>query len=116
MSSHVVSLKIYVSIFVALLSMTALTIQVAFIDLGAFNIYVAMTIAVIKATLVVLFFMHLRYSSSLTKLCVISGLVWLVILITLTVSDYFTRGWQNPPAGWVETRQASPAPSGEGSH
>jgi cytochrome c oxidase subunit 4 len=112
MASHVVSLKIYVSIFVALLVMTALTIQVAFIDLGALNIYVAMTIAVIKATLVVLFFMHLRYSSSLTKLFFASGLVWLVILISLTVSDYLTRGWQNPPAGWVEAPATAPVEAG----
>ena len=109
MASHVVSLKIYVSIFAALLVMTALTIQVAFLDLGPLNIYVAMTIAVIKAMLVVLFFMHLRYSSSLTKLFVAAGILWFGILIALTVSDYFTRAWQNPPGGWVEVEQAAPA-------
>jgi cytochrome c oxidase subunit 4 len=101
MSSHVVSLKIYIAIFAALLTMTALTIQVAFIDLGALNIYMAMTIAVVKALLVVMFFMHLRYSSSLTKLFVSAGALWLIILIALTASDYFTRPWQARPEGWV---------------
>jgi cytochrome c oxidase subunit 4 len=116
MASHVVPLKIYYAIFAALLAMTALTIQVAFLDLGALNIYVAMTIAVIKAMLVVLFFMHLRYSSSLTKLFVSAGLVWLVILIALTVSDYYTRGWQNPPMGWVETPVEAGDPSSANPH
>jgi cytochrome c oxidase subunit 4 len=110
MVRHVVSLKVYISIFLALLVMTALTIQVAFLDLGPLNIYVAMSIAVFKAVLVVLFFMHLRYSSSLTKLFVVSGMLWLGILISLTISDYFTRPWQNPPGGWVEDVEAAPQP------
>jgi cytochrome c oxidase subunit 4 len=110
MSSHIVSLKIYYLIFVALLAMTALTIQVAFIDLGHLNIYAAMTIAVIKALLVVLFFMHLRYSSNLTKLFVVAGVLWFGILIALTVSDYFTRTWQVRPDGWVPIEEATPDP------
>ncbi len=111
MSSHVVSLKIYFMIFGALLAMTALTIQVAFVDLGALNIYVALTIAVIKAMLVVLFFMHLRYSSSLTKLFVVGGIVWFAILIALTVSDYFTRTWQTVPEGWIAIEEVTPDPN-----
>jgi cytochrome c oxidase subunit 4 len=116
MVSHVVSLKVYISIFLTLLVMTALTIQVAFLDLGPLNIYVAMSIAVFKALLVVLFFMHLRYSSSLTKLFVVSGMLWLGILIALTISDYFTRPWQNPPAGWVEGVEAAPQPPAVNPH
>jgi cytochrome c oxidase subunit IV len=110
MASHVESLKVYFLIFVALLSMTALTIQMAFIDLGHFNIYVAMTIAVIKGLLVALFFMHLRYSSSLTKLFVTAGILWLAILFALTTSDYFTRAWQTRPNGWVAIEEATPDP------
>jgi cytochrome c oxidase subunit 4 len=101
---------VYISIFVALLAMTALTVQVAFLDLGPINIYVAMTIAVIKALLVVLFFMHLRYSSSLTKLFVLAGMLWFAILIALTTSDYFTRAWQVRPEGWVGIEEATPDP------
>ena len=110
MASHVVSLKIYVSIFAALLAGTALTIQVAFLDLGHLNIYMAMTIAVIKALLVVLFFMHLRYSSSLTKLFVSAGILWFAILVALTTSDYFTRDWQTRPEGWVAIEEDAPGP------
>lgn len=110
MPSHIVPLKMYFLIFVALLAMTALTIQVAFVNLGHLNIYVAMTIAVIKALLVVLFFMHLRYSSNLTKLFVSAGILWFAILIALTTSDYFTRGWQTRAEGWVAIEEATPDP------
>lgn len=110
MASHIAPLKVYFLIFVALLSLTALTAQVAFIDLGRLNIYVAMTIAVIKALLVALFFMHLRYSSSLTKLFVSAGVLWIAILFVLTTSDYFTRPWQMRPQGWVAIEEATPDP------
>ena len=116
MASHIVPLKVYFLIFVALLSMTALTIQIAFVDLGHLNIYAAMTIAVIKALLVVMFFMHLRYSSSLTKLFVAAGILWFAVLIALTASDYFTRPWQTRPAGWVAIEEATPDPRGVGPH
>ncbi len=116
MTSHIESLKVYFLIFVTLLSLTALTAGVAFIDLGPLNIYVAMTIAVVKALLVVLFFMHLRYSSSLTKLFVSAGLLWFAILITLTTSDFFTRSWQIRPAGWVPIEQVTPDPNHVNSH
>jgi cytochrome c oxidase subunit 4 len=95
MSEHIVSRKIYFAIFGALMVFTALTVFAAFIDLdhifhGA-NTVVALTIAVIKATLVVLFFMHVRYSSRLTWVIVVAGLFWLGIMFVLTVSDYMTR-------------------------
>jgi cytochrome c oxidase subunit 4 len=116
MASHIVPLKMYFLIFGALLAMTALTIQVAFLDLGNLNIYMAMTIAVIKALLVVLFFMHLRYSSSLTKLFVSAGILWFAILVALTTSDYFTRAWQTRPEGWVAIEEDAPGPGQATSH
>jgi cytochrome c oxidase subunit 4 len=112
MEQHVISVKVYVAIFLALLVMTALTIRIAFIDLGPLNTIVAMTIAVIKAMLVILYFMHLRYSSQLVKIFVAGGFVWLAILIGLTVSDYASRDWIQQPAGWnqqsAETSAAEP--------
>lgn len=92
MSDHVVSRKIYVAVFVALMVLTAVTVWVAFFDLGAANDVVMLTIAVIKATLVVMFFMHVRYSGRLIALVVSSGVLWLLILLALALSDYLTRG------------------------
>ena|SRR5689334_12098382 len=92
MSEHVVSPKIYVAVFAALMVFTILTVWVAYYELpGILNVIVALTIAVIKATLVVLFFMHVRWSSRLTKVIVVAGLFWLVIMVVLTLSDYLTR-------------------------
>ena len=93
MDLHVVPVRVYVFVFVSLLVLTALTTGAAFVDLGPVNNLVAMGIAVLKATLVVLFFMHVRYSSRLTSLVVTAGLFWLVILIALTLTDYWTRVW-----------------------
>ena len=92
MTTNIVSQKTYALIFVALLALTALTTFVAFFDLGAFNTIVAMTIAVIKALLVILFFMHVRYSERLIWVFVGAGFFWLAILIVLTMSDFLTRG------------------------
>jgi len=93
MSTHVLPLKVYYGIFFALLAMTGLTVAVAFVDLGALNTVVAMTIAVIKALLVVLFFMHVKYSSKLTWIFVLAGVFWLVLMLALTMTDYRSRGW-----------------------
>jgi cytochrome c oxidase subunit 4 len=92
MSEHIVSRKVYFAIFGALLVLTVITVLVARVDLGPLNNIVALTVAVLKATLVVLYFMHVRYSSKLTWVFVIAGLFWLGILMTLTLSDYMTRG------------------------
>jgi cytochrome c oxidase subunit 4 len=70
---------------------------VAFVDLGAFSVVVALAIAVCKMLLVALFFMHVRHSTKLTKLVVLGGLLWLVILLMLTLSDFTTRGWIGVP-------------------
>jgi len=95
---HVTSKGIYYAIFATLIVLTLVTIGVARIDLGPLNTIVALTIAVTKAVLVVLFFMHLRYSTRLTKLVVVAGFVWLAILIGLTMSDVLTRGWIPVPS------------------
>jgi cytochrome c oxidase subunit 4 len=91
-SSHIVSVQLYVAIFLTLMVLTAITVGVSFADLGPFNNVVALTIAVTKAMLVILYFMHVRYSSRLTWLVISSGFVWLAILIAFTLSDELTRG------------------------
>ena len=93
MSAHVVPLRTYYAIFGALLAGTAVTVWVAFLDLGPLNTVVAITIAVLKALLVVLYFMHVRWSSRLTWLFAAAGFVWLVLMIGLTIADFDTRGW-----------------------
>lgn len=98
MSLHVISPKTYVAIFLALMVGTALTVAAAFVDLGAMtgftalNDIVMLAIAVAKAVLVILFFMHVRYSGRLTALTVASGFVFLLILFAIVVMDYATRG------------------------
>jgi cytochrome c oxidase subunit IV len=94
MSEHIVPVKVYVSIFLALMIGTAVTVLAAYQNFpGALNVIVAMTIAVVKATLVVLYFMHVRYSARLIWVIVASALFWMAILFALTFSDYWTRGW-----------------------
>jgi len=93
LSEHIVSPKSYVAVFLALLALTATTTAVAFVDLGPWNTVVALGIAFIKATLVVLIFMHIRWSSSLSRVVIAGGLLWLAILFALTLSDFVTRGW-----------------------
>ncbi|HZH32655.1 MAG TPA: cytochrome C oxidase subunit IV family protein [Pyrinomonadaceae bacterium] len=94
MSEHIVSKKLYFVIFGALMVLTVLTVWVANIDLGSekLNTVVALAIATTKAVLVVLYFMHVRYSSRLTWVVVAGGFLWLVIMVGLTMSDYLTRG------------------------
>ena len=91
MSDHIVSPKIYLAIFVALIVFTMLTVEAARIDLGPWNIVVALVIATIKALLVILFFMHVKYSGGRTQLIVFAGFFWLAIMLALTLSDYTTR-------------------------
>jgi cytochrome c oxidase subunit IV len=93
MSEHIVSPKLYVTIFLALMALTILTVVAAYFDLGRANVFIALTIAVTKATLVVLFFMHVRWSSRLTMVFVVAGLFWLIIMVVFTLSDYQTRSW-----------------------
>jgi cytochrome c oxidase subunit IV len=90
---HIVPPKTYLLIFGALLIGTALTVGAAFIDLGAFNPVLAILIACIKAVLVILFFMHVYFSSRLMKLTVAAGFFTFLVLITMTLSDYLSRAW-----------------------
>jgi len=96
-STHIVPVSTYIFVFLALIVGTVVTWQVALIDLGRFNVIVALTIAVSKATLVILFFMHVKYSPRLTKLVVLSGVFWLIILLTVTEADLLTRTWMGVP-------------------
>jgi cytochrome c oxidase subunit IV len=91
--NHVVPPSIYIIVGSILLFLTGVTVGVSYLDLGVFNPIVALFIACFKATIVVLFFMHVKYSSKLTKLTVFSGLFLFLVLIGLTLSDYTTRAW-----------------------
>ncbi len=94
MSEHIVYPRVYIMIFLALLVGTGLTAYVAYFNFpGPLNAVVAMTIAVIKATLVILYFMHVRYSPRLIGLIIAAALFWMAILFALTISDYSTRTW-----------------------
>jgi cytochrome c oxidase subunit 4 len=93
MDEAAVSIKTYAFIFVTLLVLTATTFLVSGIDLGGMNAVAALVIAMVKALLVALFFMHLRYSRPLMMVAVAAGLLWLGIMITLTLGDFLTRGW-----------------------
>jgi len=97
MAGHISPPRIYYGIFGTLMALTAITVVAGFINLGALNFPVALGIAVIKATLVILFFMHVKYSSRLTKLVVVSGFFFLVVLIGLTMADYASREWLPVP-------------------
>ncbi len=90
---HIVSPKIYVAVFTVLLVFTTITVGASFIDLGVLNPVVALAIACIKMVLVVLFFMHVKYSSRLTKLTILAGLFMFLTLITMTLADYISRAW-----------------------
>lgn len=92
-AGHVAPKSMYYLVFLALLVGTGLTVAAAFVDMGAMNNVVMLTIAIIKATLVILFFMHVRWSSRLTWVIAMAGFFWLLILFGVTMSDYMTRGW-----------------------
>jgi cytochrome c oxidase subunit 4 len=105
MSEHIVQRKVYFSVFTALLVGTALTVIAANIDFGRMNDVIAITIAVTKMTLVLLFFMHVRYSSRLIWVIVASMFFWLLILLTLTLTDYTSRDWFGSNVGGIMSRQ-----------
>lgn len=99
-AEHVVPISTYVGVFFALIALTALTTGVAYIDLGRWNTVAALIIAVVKMLLVVLFFMHVKYAAGLTRIAILAGFFWLLIMITLTLSDELTRGWEIVSHGW----------------
>ena len=90
---HVAPKSLYYLIFGILMIGTAITVVVAYFDLGAFNNVVMLTIACTKALLVILYFMHVRWGTRLTWVVAASGFVWLLIMFGFTLSDYLTRGW-----------------------
>jgi cytochrome c oxidase subunit 4 len=87
-------------VFAALMVLLGATVAIAYIHLGKLNIVAAVTIAFIKATLIILYFMHVRYSSRLLWIFVGAGFFWLGILFALSFSDYLTRGWLPQPTAW----------------
>lgn len=91
MSEPITPTRTYYSVFAALIAFTLLTVGVSFLELGAWHTTVGVLIGVVKATLVILFFMHLLHSSKASWLAVLAGLFWLGILMALTLSDYLTR-------------------------
>ena len=95
---HVVSPKLYVGIFLFLMVMTALTVGAASINLGWANPVVALVIATMKATAVILFFMHVKYSSRMTQVVIASALFFLFLLLGLTMTDYLSRAWMSFPS------------------
>ena len=94
MSHHAIPLRVYYLVFSTLILLTLITIEVAFWDIGILTFWVALGIASFKATLVVLYFMHVRYSHPLVWLFAAAGFVFLAILVVLTLNDPLTRGWQ----------------------
>jgi cytochrome c oxidase subunit 4 len=118
MSGHISPKSTYYAIFAALMVGTAVTVAVAFVPLGAFNFPVAIGIAITKATLVVLFFMHAKYSSQLTKLFVGTAFFFLLVLLGLSLTDYRSRGMQTFPGGsggaGYGVRSAAPAAAAGG--
>ena len=93
-----------VGVWVALIVLTFITTSVSYLELGVFNVIVALLIAVTKASLVAWVFMGVRYTTSLTKLFVVAGLVWLSILLALTFADYNSRSWTYQPQPWGNTK------------
>jgi len=100
MSEQIVSRRTYVQVFIVLVVLAGVTALAAEVNLGPFNVTVAMAIALVKAGLVAFYFMHLRESRRLIGLVVLVSILWLGILIVLTSADYATRDWTTPPIGY----------------
>lgn len=97
MNQHIVSPKVYAAVFATLMVLTFITVEAAEMDLNQYfpglNIIVALSIAAFKATLVILFFMHAKYSPKRTQLVIIASIFWLAVMLFMTMSDYLTRPW-----------------------
>jgi len=100
MTHSIVPVRVYVAVWSALIALTITTVAVSKLELGEYNFIAAMTIAVIKGSLVVWFFMNVRQSSSMIRLFAGAGFFWMSILIVFVLSDYFSRGWLPGPAWW----------------
>jgi len=97
MSGHVVPVRTYLAVFAALLVLTGLTVFAATVDLGMWNTPVALAIAIVKALLVILFFMHVKYGSRLIWVAAAAGFFWLLQLLAGTAADYMSRGGLGTP-------------------
>lgn len=94
MAEHISSKKLYITIWAILICFTVITAAVSRIDLGQLSGIVALTIATIKAMLVVLFFMHVKYiSDKMTVVVIVAGVFWLLVLMFLSMTDYVSRSW-----------------------
>jgi cytochrome c oxidase subunit 4 len=105
-STHIPSRGSLVSVWATLIVLTWTTVGVSYLELGEWNVVVAVLIALIKASLVAWIFMGVRYSTRMTRLFVVAGLVWLTIMILITGGDYFTRSWDYQPQPWSHTPAA----------
>jgi cytochrome c oxidase subunit 4 len=94
---HIVPVRVYILVFLTLIVMTWVTAFVSTVDLGRLNVFVALSIAIFKASLVILFFMHVKYGTRLTKMIVLAGLYWLILLLFIVMMDLWTRTWMGVP-------------------
>lgn len=94
---HIVPKRVYFLVFITLIVMTWVTAIVSTVDLGRLNVYVALSIAIFKASLVILFFMHVKYGTKLTKMIVLAGLYWLILVLFIAMLDLWTRNWMGVP-------------------
>ena len=97
MSEEIIPARIYFKIWAALLALLLVTIGAAYVNLGPLNVAVALAIAGVKAVLIVLYFMHIKWSGRLLHLAAFAGVLWLGILLAMTLGDYITRGWVPGP-------------------
>jgi cytochrome c oxidase subunit IV len=107
MAEHIAPKRLYFFVFGSLLVLTLLTWRIAYIDLGQWNTVVALAIAVCKASMVAMFFMHLRWSGSMMRIVVCAAVFWLAIMITLTLGDVLSRNQVAPANGWEASATAS---------
>ena len=94
---HIVPKRVYYLVFLTLIAMTWVTAFVSTVDLGRLNVFVALSIAIFKASLVILFFMHVKYGTRLTKMIVLAGMYWLILLLFIVMMDLWTRNWMGVP-------------------
>lgn len=93
MKTPVVSRKTYAFTWIALLVLALATTLIGMLNLGPFNMVIAITIATIKASLIAAFFMHALYEGKVVRIILLGGVIWFLIMVTLTLSDYESRGW-----------------------
>jgi cytochrome c oxidase subunit 4 len=103
---HIMPIRTYLAVIALLMVLTVVTVWVAFLDFGFLNTIIAVGIAVVKALLVAMYFMHLKYAAPVTRLCAGAGVLFFIIMIAITLSDYRSRAWLPAPAGWEQRVEA----------